>query len=181
MTTYSQAPETVIQQANRIIEKYHSRLIDAGVKIQFVFALAGRDERGEIIGRAIPAGKDFQLQGYAKILSMKDRCLHGFDCEIVLDGDDWGNLDEAQQDALLDHELTHLALVTKGEKGAVQLDDCGRPKMRIKPHDVEIGWFYSVAQRHGTASSEMADLKQMRSDAPSLFQPELQLVKEVAA
>jgi hypothetical protein len=59
----------------------------------------------------------------------------------------WPELDELTQVAVLDHELTHLELVTDDE-GTVKYDDYGRPKLRMRLHDICHGWFSEVAKRH---------------------------------
>ncbi len=46
----------------------------------------------------------------------------------------------------MDHELTHLELAEK--EGAPVLDDGGRPKLKMRLHDYEFGWFTEVAERH---------------------------------
>ena len=173
-STYERAPGSIRAQAQELIDKYHSRLNDAGVKIDYLFARAARDDNGDPVGSAIPEKSGFACPAYCRKLTMKDRCIRGFDVEIVLDGDEWGNWDKEYQDALLDHELTHIA-VGKG------VDDCGRPNIKMRDHDWELGVFDEVARRHGEHSFEMREMRKMQRESPVYFQTELSIVKEVAA
>lgn len=175
MTTYQPAPETIIQQAKRIIEKYHVRLIDAGVRIDYLMAHASVDEKtGEPVGPAIRGG-GVPAWGYCRIINLRDRAKGMGDVEIALDGDHWNNIDQEQQDAIIDHELTHIKIADG------KVDDLGRPKIRMRDHDYDVGWFVEVAARHGAHSIEVKQAREIKDESPILFQPELQLVKEVAA
>jgi hypothetical protein len=41
-------------------------------------------------------------------------------------------------------------MIAKNKKtGQIQLDDEGRPKLRIRPHDFEFGWFARTAELYG--------------------------------
>jgi hypothetical protein len=100
-----------------------------------------------------------KLHGYpcaavVKILGPKDRAKGLGDAEIVIDEIQWNALPRATQAALLHHELYHLELVRNGS-GKVKLDEYRRPKLKMRLHDRQFGWFDEVARIHGTASMEV--------------------------
>ena len=66
-------------------------------------------------------------------------------------------------DAVLDHELSHLELVTDGY-GNVKHDDLERPRLRIALHDWQFGWFDAVARRHGSDATEVQQAKKLFED-----------------
>lgn len=98
-------------------------------------------------------------QGYpaiaiVSVTPLKRRAQGGSDALIEIDRVSWEKLSEAEQDAVLDHELTHLKLQTD-KNGVLQRDGLGRPKLRIRLHDHQLGWFNEVAQRRKAASQEV--------------------------
>lgn len=137
------------------MEKYHPALNEAGVRVGARYAHAPRDEEsGE------PKGPALKLHGYpclatVKIVSHKDRVAGLPDAIIDVDGDRWDDLSDAQQRALIDHELTRLELALD-EEGKPKLDDCHRPKLKMRQHDHEVGVFNDVVRRHGPAAPESA-------------------------
>jgi hypothetical protein len=54
---------------------------------------------------------------------------------------------------LIDHELTHLA-----KKGTI-FDPLDRPKLSMRLHDHQFGWFDQIAKRHGRASIEVKQVR----------------------
>jgi hypothetical protein len=45
--------------------------------------------------------------------------------------------------------------------GEIQLDDEGRPKLRIRPHDFEFGWFARTAELYGEESYEVSQAREI--------------------
>lgn len=152
MATYQKCGADVESLVETIVSKYHHRLRDAEVRVDLVFAYAATDANGDTMG---PALKKNGLRCYAiaRNIGLKDRAKGAGDCEIAIDGDEWPTMNDIEQEALLDHELTHFELRTDKDGNLVR-DDLDRPKIRIRPHDREIGWFDEVAQRHGKEAFE---------------------------
>lgn len=128
------------------IAKYHQELQTVGVTVALMYAFASKDEDGE------PKGNALKVHGWPaaakiKINSLADRCEGKDDCTITIDGDRWKELAEPRRLALLDHELEHL-IVCRDAEGAVRKDDADRPKLRIRPHDMQGGVFVEVMKRH---------------------------------
>lgn len=86
------------------------------------------------------------------------------DAEILIDADWWEKANEAERKALLDHELQHFAKTDK-------VDDLGRPKLKMRRHDVQVGWFKSVAERNGVSSQERLQAAQMMHEHQQVFWP----------
>lgn len=117
----------------------------------------GEPKGPALLVRGVPA------LGATKINSLKLRA-HGLeDAEIVIDGDRWKDLSRGQRLALIDHELTHLELNTT-DSGTVRRDDLDRPRLKMRGHDHEFGWFDEVAERHGAASIEVHQAKRFVAD-----------------
>ena len=152
MTTYEQCGTDVHGMVERLVLDHHEDLRDANVTFALLFAHADVDDDGE------PKGPALVLRGHAcaaiaRIVNLKDRAKGVPDAEIVIDGDAWDERTPGEQKAVLDHELTHFRVRKDGE---VPLrDDLKRPLLRMRLHDVELGWFAEVAQRHQEASLEV--------------------------
>ena len=150
MPTYTQADQTVLALLATVVEEYHPDLRAAGVTFTVLAAHAKHDKNGE------PKLPTLKLHGtpaaaIVGITSVKDRVAGLGDCRLILDADLWDKLTEAERTALLDHEIFHVQLVLD-ESGAPTLDDCLRPKLKMRPHDAEVGIFFEVIARHGKAA-----------------------------
>lgn len=113
-----------------------------------------------------------------RISPPRERAQGCADATITLCGATWETREPETQDAILDHELTHLVVQTRparardnGKPGELEdgaldgfmakLDDDDRPKLKIRPHDHQFGWFEEVAERHGAASLEVQQAQQL--------------------
>lgn len=162
------------------IRKYHDRLIAYGVTIDLLVAYATRTEKGEMRGTAISHG-GYAAMATVKVNPLKARVLGSGDALVTIDGDRWIDFEEAEHLAILDHELTHLDLVydddgelpaavieaaeanpTKERPRPIRLDDEGRPRLRIRLHDHQFGWFDDVVKRHGRQSVEWGQFEKFR-------------------
>jgi hypothetical protein len=155
---FTLAPEDTHELCEQLIQKYHPDLDSTAVKVDIV--LAFRDPDGDS-----PAmEKDgHRIYGKASIIGLKDRVKGMGDCEIMLDGDFWTNLNEDVKAALIDHELEHFE-VKRDKQGDYVFDDLSRPVIKIRHHDRQIGWFDNVARRHGSESIEIKQLQQLFND-----------------
>ena len=161
--TYELASEAGNEAVFEAMRLYHGRLRDADLAVDVVMAVAPRDDQGEPTGE--PAVKVHGVKALAsvRVIGLKDRAKGMGDAEILIDRDEWETMGASSRLALIDHELTHIELATD-KNGNVKRDDLGRPKLAIRPHDREFGWFDEVAQRHGTASVESLQYKRLASD-----------------
>ena len=166
MSTYEVAPDETVDQVNRLVEKYRGDLKNAGVEFAVLMAHAKRDKNGK------PKGSALKLGGYAclatvRITSLADRVAGLADVVITIDGDRWQDLPQRSRIAVLDHELTHLDL---GDE--IDYDDAGRPKIKMRKHDHQFGWFDSVVRRHGIHAIEWQQFDEfVRKPAKQLWLP----------
>src|SRR6185436_8049076 len=109
MPTFQKCPPSVTDMANGLLVEYetHKPLLDARVKIDFVWAFSDKDYDGNPTNDALRKN-GVKALGMARKIPLKDRVLGRGDAEITLDGDWWKEVDKNEQAALLDHELHHL-------------------------------------------------------------------------
>jgi len=142
---------------------HHQPLTNAEVLITMLSASGPRDENGDVSGPAIKVG-GYAAKACVRITSLKDRAAGLGDAVIIVDGDNCDTWSEAEFAAILDHELTHLELKVD-QDGAIQRDDLGRPKLRMRKHDFHCGWFAEVAVRHKENSAEAQQLAEIGKQA----------------
>lgn len=153
MATYLPTPKEVQEQVQLAMTRYHSDLASAGVTVLTLFAHAKVDEKsGELIGCALKHN-GYPALALVRITDLKDRVAGMPDCRILLDGDLWPEKSAKEQMAILDHELEHVKLV-RDKEGKIKYDAADRPKLKLKPHDAQIGVFYDVVERHGKDAIE---------------------------
>jgi hypothetical protein len=143
MPLFSKTDDAVDTMVAEVMEEYHPKLHAEGVTVGTLFAFGGDD--------AIPVLKHhgWPAAAVVKINSLKDRVRGLADATITIDKATWNEYPDATRRALIDHELEHLQLVMVKDTMFVQHDDHDRPKLKIKPHDFELGVFKST--RRGRA------------------------------
>ena len=146
----------------KAMELYHGQLLEAGVRIGLLEALAKRNQHGEPQGPAI-RHHGYPAAAVIKINSLKDRVEGKPDATIVVDGDRRGEWTEARLLALFDHELCHVQLEVD-DSGNTVLDDANRPKLRHVPHDAEVGVFWCVVHRHKGLAFESSAFEAMHHE-----------------
>lgn len=162
--SYTTAPDRLQRKINRIVRDIHGRLlppIDPSqpngeryeLRITTLLAFAPRNKWGEPTGLAAIVVRGRPAYASIRITKLAERVAGLGDAVMTIDGDQIKEMDPATLDAIIDHELTHLATVD-GREGP-EFDDHGRLKLRIRPHDFEVGWFDEVAERHGVKSIEV--------------------------
>lgn len=185
MPRFEPCPEEVAELANDLINKYadHQPLVVARVKIDLVFAFADRDDQGLAKNYALTKG-GVRCLGIARVINLKDRTMGRGDAEVCLDGDHWETSTDRERRALLDHEIHHITpKLDRG--GGFMLDDNHRPLIKMRKHDYDFGWFAVIAMRHGDASPERIQAKQMHDEAGQFFwgsileMPEFQTARDL--
>lgn len=171
MSTFKRCGPEVAEMANSILCEFesHQPLLDAKVKFDFVFAFPEYDEAtGEPMGDAITKN-GVPCNGLCRIMPLKDRAMGRGDVEITICAEFWKEASDEERRALLDHELHHASVVI--DKRGVVKDDLGRPKIKLRKHDFEVGWFKVIAQRHGMHSQERLQAAQVMNDMGDYFWP----------
>lgn len=173
MPTYEKCPKAINELADELLTKYaqHKPLLEQKVKIDFLFAYPTKNEAGEPKGDAI-SHHGHKALGLTRKTNLKERTAGRADAEILLDGEWWAKASEKCQRALLDHELHHLSIAEDSE-GVPKRDDAGRPCLKLRKHDVEVGWFTAIAERHGIHSMERIQAQMIFDDHGQSFWPVL--------
>lgn len=161
MKTYSQASEDVTRSIERMQSKYHEDL--DGVTVAALFVFDDEDSDSVLTHQGYPA------QALCRITPVRDRALGLADAVIVIDRSRWLALSAAQREAVLDHELTHLERVMDEETHQPKCDAVSRPKLAMRKHDHQLGWFDAIAERHGEASPEVRQAKQLLDSSGQLY------------
>lgn len=158
-SSYQRADKALHEQALALMAEHHKDLDLAKVSVDIIFAYAGENGAGEKLGPALKHG-GYEAIGIAKIVPLLQRVMGRSDTQILLDGDRWPDLDPEQQAAVLDHELQHIA-VSKDVEGGLITDTHGRPKLKLRLHDYQFGFFTEIAKRHKGASIEVIQAAQL--------------------
>jgi len=129
------------------------------IDVRCWFAFAATNKAGEITGNALRV-RGGAAYACVRITSPLERVQGLGDALILIDGDNWTNWTAERKAALIDHELEHIA-AQRDKDGTLKLDDRGRPKLGLRPHDWEFGGFNSIARRHRDHSFEHAAVDQI--------------------
>jgi hypothetical protein len=157
MPTFRKASKEIQEAIIKTMADYHGAKADAGVKVLTLMVSPTLDENDDPVGPAITVA-GHKAAAKTKILSLKDRVVTGCDAETQIDADVWDESSDEERTALIDHELTHLELRVDDQGGVIR-DDVDRPKLRIRKHDRQFGFFDVVAHRHGIASFEVRECR----------------------
>lgn len=177
MSHYKKDDGNLAEMASSILNEFetHKPVLDAGVKIDFLWAYGDRDDDGELCGDAIKKG-GVRALGMCKVIGVSERAKGNGDVEIRIDADYWGTIEESEQRAILDHELHHIKPIGHtDEEGRFhpKKDYLERPKIKMRPHTHEVGWFGIIAERHGAASVEVKQARQMMDSHGQLYWPDV--------
>ena len=172
MPKFQKCPQKINDLALEILCEFetHKMLLDAKVKIDFVFAFADEDDECRKVNYALTKN-GVRALAIARKIPLKDRAMGRGDCEVSIDHDHWEAIDDRERRALLDHELHHFAV--KIDKRGLVRDDLGRPVINIRKHDYEFGWFRVIAERHAAASVEVQQAAKMFSESGQAFWPDI--------
>lgn len=160
MKTFSQAPDVTLS-IDAIQLEHHEDL--AGVLVAGLYAFDTESSEPVLKHQGYPAG------AVVRITPLKDRALGMADATIVVDRAGWLALSARQRNALVDHELTHLTRKVDKETGELVCDALDRPKLVMRRHDHQFGWFDEVAQRHGEASPEVRQARVLMEKSGQLY------------
>jgi hypothetical protein len=147
MKTYAKMPDEATDRVAHLVKLFHPELKDAGVRIDLLSVSTDAD------GPAL-SHQGYPAMAVVRATNVKERTKGAGDVEIVVDEAAYLKLTDAEKDALLDHELEHATVVRDKKTLRFKLDCRGRPKIRMRKHDYQFGWFHSIAERHGAASLE---------------------------
>lgn len=166
-TSYTKADGDVMEIVGKVMHEHHSDLEKAGVIVDVLLAQAEHDEDGN------PKADPVKLGGYAcsaviRRTSLKQRALGHGDAEIVIDEDRWNAMSQERQEALIDHELTHLMLA-KDKDGHLKRDDQNRAVLKMRLHDWQLGGFAEIVERHGSAAPDLVEARKLEANYGQLL------------
>jgi hypothetical protein len=155
---YEKASDGAHEIIAKATHKFHPHLEECGAKIECLTATrVGAD--GEKVGGSAVKVNGYPCAAKVKINSLADRTEGKMDATITIDSEQWEEMTPDERVALVDHELQHLDVMREDEKGAVLRDDQDRPRLKLRKHDHQFGWFNAVAERHSDASFEVKQAK----------------------
>jgi hypothetical protein len=162
MKTYDQAPPEVHERVEALIKRFHPDLENVGLRVDILMASTDADD-----AHAVTLG-GYPCLAVVKILGPKERAMDRGDAEIVVDRNEYEAMTAEQRDALLDHELYHLE-ITRDKYGKPKLDDHQRPKLKMRKHDRQFGWFDEIARRHRTNAIEVRQAQAFADEAGQFY------------
>ena len=122
------------------------------ILVGVLVAFSPKDKNGNPKGKALKGYAGAGAAAEVKKVSARDRVTKGYDVEIVLDGDTWPQTALQVQEAILDHEMTHIVVDD-------QRADGGKLNISMRPEDFIAWGFWEVIERHGKAAIEHKSLK----------------------
>ncbi len=161
MKSFSQASDDVLRTIERVRAEYHDELEGVTVSALFVYHL---DSSEPVLKHG-----GYPAQAICRITPVRDRALGVADAVIVIDRSNWLSLSQKQRLALLDHEFYHLQRDIDEETELPKFDAVDRPKLKMRRHDRQLGWFDVVAQRHGKDSAEVRQATDLIESAGQLY------------
>lgn len=140
-------PDETTDRVAHLVQLFHPALKEAGVRFDLISVSSDRE------------GPTLSLHGYpcaavVRATGIKERTKGAGDVEIVFDEAQYLEMTEAEKDAICDHEIEHCELKIDKKTNKPKMDCRGRPKIGMRKHTVQFGWFMSIAERHGAASME---------------------------
>lgn len=183
---YESADKDALDRLGSIIKSHHPELADNGVTIGVVYVSSDAEEEGQ--GTSVLKVGGYPAQATAKITTPLERSQGMADGIIQIDKRIWSKKTSAQKDALLDHEITHFN-VKLDANDALLTDTNDRPKLVMRKHDRQLGWFDEIATRHGKDSPEVEQATEFVKGAGQTYlpgfefteQPDLKVVEEKEA
>lgn len=165
---YDRCPDSVRDRLQALIARYHPDLLIAEVSFDLMFV--ARDDE-EDSSKPVLTLHGVPALAIVRIVSTRDRAKGCADVEIVIDRDRFNDCGERRQDAILDHELTHVVVLKEKDGIGIQTDDQHRPRLKLKPHDYDFGWFEAIARRYGSDAVEVQQARRLWDEHGQAFFP----------
>jgi hypothetical protein len=152
-TSFLPAKRDVIEVVDQVKREYHPELEQAGVTVNVLMAFGDLKLHGDPCAATV------------KINSTQQRIEGLADATVKLHSETWRDLTDRERIAVVDHELHHLKVAVEGyreekvplglpdQPDAVKVvrhlifaaDDAGRPKLKMRRHDLVVGGFRASA------------------------------------
>lgn len=162
---YEKASLDVVNRIAELRRQYYADIEVVTVGALFVY--------DTVSNLPILAHQGYSAAAVVRVTSARDRAAGMPDAQIVVDRATWQDLTSQQKNALIDHELYHLEVETDGEtpegKPRLAYDAQDRPKLKIRKHDRQFGWFDEIADRHGGDSMEVRQARRLLESTGQLY------------
>lgn len=163
--TYERAGAAVCNTMQAVLDEHHLDLRRNRVRVDVLFVSDIDEDSGEVTPCLEEHG--YPAAACVKVNAPPLRALGLGDALITIDAAVWAGLGTADRAALLDHELMHLEIKTKD--GEVVTDDQGRPALKLRKHDWQLGGFVDIAARHGSCALEVQAVRKCRGPGGQYF------------
>lgn len=160
MPTYTVADPEVDNIGAGLVKSVIEELREAEVTVLYLFANSGENDDGPPL--KAPGG--WPALAKIKVNSLRDRVSGLADATCMIDQRRWEEMEEKERKSLLHHELLHLQVQVKD--GKIRRDDAGRPKLRLRLHDFQIGGFDEIVERYGDAAAESQSIRETLKREP---------------
>lgn len=153
-TTFAPAADDIVDQINAIwAERFpETRNIDPCPSLAVLMAVSDKDHKPALKHHGWPAA------AIISIVPPEQRADGCADLRLKIDQAKWFRMTERQQEALIAHELLHVQVELEGSQSVnppiVKTDDYGRPKVKLRPHDWEVGGFTAIVDWYGDDAIE---------------------------
>lgn len=162
MKLYEIGGEEVQALVQTAIERWHGELSEARAAVLAILVEESDPDKPPLNHGGYP------VLAYITVVPLADRLTKEHDAELFINRDAWLTLTESQRLALIDHELSHLAV--KRKSGVIQRDQFGRPKLGLVKGDWNVGdGFKEVVERHGLNAAEFENIRRAHAFAASLI------------
>lgn len=155
--TFDKPPANLQSRIDQCLRDYHSRLLEpqlpVSVVLETLVVYGPRNKDGVQTAPAIRV-RGSEAAACIRVTTLEERVAGRGDAVMWIDGDRYKHWHPETTNAVIDHQLTHLEIVLDRDDEP-EFDDLGRVRLKLRPHDFEVGWFDEVAERHGTASYEV--------------------------
>lgn len=163
-TTFDKGDEEINTRIAAVIKDHFPDLLDARVNIKVLFATSDEPP-------AIKHG-GYAADAMIRINNLKERTLGNGDALMIVDKRAYDELtSERQRDGLMHHELHHLIVKRDKESGAILRDDLNRPRLGMRKHDYQIGFFRETARVFGKDAPEVLTCRWMVETGGELLFP----------
>lgn len=156
MIGYETAPSEVMTVIDKVMLLHHKDLVDAGVTLS-VTMVHKYDKDDELVPAMMVRGHVCLAK--TSITSHADRARGVPDAKMVIDAEwGWARLSEGRREALVHDCLLRFQVQTEEqEDGEVtiqrpKLDDCGRPKLKLRHPDIHIVGFSDTLEKYGESA-----------------------------